>query len=287
MIAWLNAVARDCCLPDDALGRAGIGGVAMGLREGLMALTIILVAAAPPPPAAAQTQQAANESAPKSWTMAAEVLARLETIKDYRALSALYDRKVAADSNWLQSAEGRAVDAQLKSWRRDAAAAVIVDDKDARILRYSIGGATVTDPGVSVADLEKSLPYRHTIAEAIAQNIMTIPLDPKVRAALAAANADCDAYNNLFLQFKERQARVLHETERVNALKPLPDTDAALCHAALELMMHANSVWMNPEPACFANKALMDDFAETVHSASKRAWQLAQAFCSDAEMRRP
>jgi len=105
--------------------------------------------------------------------MAAEVLAHLEEIKAYRELSALYNRKVTADSNWLQSAEGRAVDAQLKNWRSDAAATVIVDDKEGRILRYSIGGVIVRDSGIAAADLESSPAYRQTIAEAIAQNIMT------------------------------------------------------------------------------------------------------------------
>jgi tetratricopeptide (TPR) repeat protein len=117
--------------------------------------------------------QTPNESTPKSWTMAAEVLAHLEATKDYRELSALYNRKVAADLNWLQSAEGRAVDAQLKNWRSDAAATVIVDDKEGRILRYSVGGVIVRDPGIAAADLERSPAYRQTIAEAIAQNIMT------------------------------------------------------------------------------------------------------------------
>ena len=135
----------------------------------------------------------ANESAPKSWTMAAEVLARLEATKDYRELSALYNRKVAADLNWLQSAEGRPVDAQLKNWRSDAAATVIVDDKEGRILRYSVGGVIVRDPGIAAADLEKSPAYRRTIAEAIAQNIMTSPLDPKVRAALATFRNEPEA----------------------------------------------------------------------------------------------
>jgi hypothetical protein len=159
----------------------------MRVREGFMAFTTILVAAAPPAPAMAETQQQiANESAPKSWTMAAEVLARLEATKNYRELSALYNSKVAADTNWLQSAEGRAVDAQLKTWRRDAAATAIADDKDGRTLRYSVGGVVVRDAGVAAADLEKSPAYRRTIAEAIAQNILTSPLDPNVRAALAA-----------------------------------------------------------------------------------------------------
>ncbi len=102
----------------------------------------------------------------------------------------------------------------------------------------------------------------------------------------APANADCDAYNKKFLQFKELQDRALHETERVKALKPLPQTDTGLCRAALELMMHANLVWMNPEPTCFENKAKMDDFADKVHSVSTGAWELAQTFCSDAEMGR-
>src|SRR5262249_58357119 len=84
--------------------------------------------------------KAPNESAPKSGTMAADVLAHLEATKDYRQLSALYNRKTAANLDWLRSAEGRAVDAQLKNWRRDAGATGIVDAKEGRILRYSVGG---------------------------------------------------------------------------------------------------------------------------------------------------
>lgn len=137
--------------------------------------------------ACSQPHRAAAAPAPKPGTMAAEVLAHLEATKGYRELSALYNKKVAADSHWPQSAEGRAVDAQLKNWRRDAGATVIVDGKEGRFLRYSVGGVTVTDAGVAVADLEKSLPYKRTIAEAIAQNILTSPVDPKVQAALATA----------------------------------------------------------------------------------------------------
>ncbi|HEY1474200.1 MAG TPA: hypothetical protein VGF53_08970 [Pseudolabrys sp.] len=137
--------------------------------------------------------KAANEPAPKSGAMAAEVLAHLEATKNYGALSALYKRKVAANSDWLQSAEGRAVDAQLKNWRSDAAATVIVDDKEGRILRYSVGGVIVRDTGIAAADLERSPAYRQTIAEAIAQNIMTSPLDPKVRAALASVPNESEA----------------------------------------------------------------------------------------------
>lgn len=129
--------------------------------------------------------KAVNEPVPKPGTMAADVLARLEATKDYGKLSALYVRKVAANQDWLQSAEGRALDAQLRSWRRDAAATTIVDGKKGRVLQYSVGGVAVTDEGIAAADLDKSPAYRHTIAEAIAQNIVTSPLDPKVQAALA------------------------------------------------------------------------------------------------------
>lgn len=127
-----------------------------------------------------------NAPVPKPGTMAADVLARLEATKDYGKLSALYVRRVAANQDWLQSAEGRALDAQLKNWRRDAAATAIVDGKKGRILQYSVGGVVVTDDGIAAADLDKNPAYRQTIAEAIAQNIVTSPLDPKVQAALAA-----------------------------------------------------------------------------------------------------
>jgi len=101
------------------------------------------------------------------------------------------------------------------------------------------------------------------------------------------ANADCDAYNKRFLQFKQLQASAVHELDRVNALKPLPHTDTGLCRAALSLMTHANVLWMNPEPTCFENKAQIDQFVEKIHSLSKDAYDLALSFCSEAEMRRP
>jgi tetratricopeptide (TPR) repeat protein len=136
-------------------------------------------------------------------SMAAEVLARLETTEDYRKLSELYNRKVAAGSNWLQSAEGLAVDAQLKNWRNDAAATAIVDAKEGRILRYSIGGVIVTDAGIAEADLEKNPAYRRTMSEAIAQNILTSPRDPKVQTALATAgSAHAAASDNFCAQIQ-------------------------------------------------------------------------------------
>jgi tetratricopeptide (TPR) repeat protein len=127
----------------------------------------------------------ANEAAPKSWTMAALVLAHLEATKDYKDLSALYE-KIAADRDWARSAQGRAVDAQLKNWRSDAAAAVIVEDNGVRVLRFSIGGRVMTGEGILVPDLEKSQAYRETMADGIAYNIITSRLDPIAMVALAA-----------------------------------------------------------------------------------------------------
>jgi hypothetical protein len=102
----------------------------------------------------------------------------------------------------------------------------------------------------------------------------------------APAHADCDAYNKKFLKFKELQKRVLHEVARVEALKPLPETDTGLCRAALDLMMQANLIGLAPEPTCFENKAQMDGFADQVHAVSKESWTIAQTFCSDEDMRR-
>jgi hypothetical protein len=151
----------------------------------MVACLIVAAGALSPAPVTAQTRQpaAADEAALKSWTMAALVLAHLEATKDYRDLSALYE-KIAANPNWARSAQGRAVDAQLRKWRSDAAAAVIVEAKGGRVLRYSIGGTIITDEDIRAADLEKSPAYRETMADAIAHKILTSPRDPKAMVAL-------------------------------------------------------------------------------------------------------
>jgi hypothetical protein len=145
----------------------------------IVACSIVAAAAVSSAPAAAQTQQQS-----KSWTMAALVLAHIEANRDYKDLSALYE-KIAVDPNWVRSAQGRAVDAQLKNWRSDAAAAVIVEAKGVLVLRYSIGGRIITDEDIRAADLEKSPAYRETIADGIAHKIITSPRDPMAMVALA------------------------------------------------------------------------------------------------------
>jgi hypothetical protein len=102
----------------------------------------------------------------------------------------------------------------------------------------------------------------------------------------APASADCDAYNERFLQFKEIEATAQHELERVNALKSLPKTDDGLCHAALALMTHGNSLWESPEPTCFENKAQMDEFVGKIHSLTTDAIKVAQLYCTEAEIPR-
>ena len=167
-----------------------IGEMAMRFLRQLnviVACLIVAGGAVSPAPATAQTRQqtAANEAPPQPWSMAALVFAHLEATRDYKDLSALYKKWVAADANWARSGEGRAVDAQLENWRRDAAAPVIVEAKGVRVLRYSVGGRIVTDEGIRAADLEKSPAYRETMADGIARKIITSPRDPRAMVALA------------------------------------------------------------------------------------------------------
>jgi len=103
----------------------------------------------------------------------------------------------------------------------------------------------------------------------------------------AASHADCDAYNKRFLKFNELKSSYAREMERVGAMKSLPQTDAALCHAALALAPQGNSLWMVPEPTCFETKAQMDAFAEQLHAMTTSVWKIARAFCPDAEKPRP
>jgi tetratricopeptide (TPR) repeat protein len=171
----------------------------------------------------------------KTDEMAVVVLAHLERVKDYQELSALYAKRSTADVNWLRGDEGQAIDAQLKSWRKDAAAVSIIHGKIGRELQYSIGGMVVTDAGIAVADLEKSSAYRETIAEAIAQNIMTSPLDAKVMAALAAFRNEPAAHEAVSkgLQAAHEQNWQLAIDDFQTARKLTPDAPELLGYLGL------------------------------------------------------
>jgi hypothetical protein len=118
-------------------------------------------------------------------TMADAVLQHLAGIGDYRDLQAaaalLHEQ---GQTGWAAGDEATALLQRLDALRADAAATSVVENPDGRALQYSLGGHQVVDPGISVAGLEKSLPYRSSMAEAIAQNILAYPPEAKTEAAL-------------------------------------------------------------------------------------------------------
>jgi hypothetical protein len=122
---------------------------------------------------------------------------------------------------------------------------------------------------------------------AMRANIFLIAMSAFAACLPASARADCDAYNKRFLKYKELEVHAFDEIKRVDAMKPQPKTDVGLCRAALAVMANGNVVAFNPEPTCFENKAQMDAFTDKVRSAALAAFKLAQAYCTDAEMRRP
>jgi len=101
------------------------------------------------------------------------------------------------------------------------------------------------------------------------------------------SHAECDGYNTRFLKFNELKSQLAREMDRVQAMKPLPDADAALCHAAIPVGQWGNLLWRAPEPTCFQDKAQMDAFADKIRSMTEAAWDLAKTFCPDAEKPRP
>lgn len=121
--------------------------------------------------------------AEKRATMADEVLQHLTALADYRELQALFDEN-ATQHGWTTSDEGTAISQRLAMLRSDAVATTVVKGPDGILFQYCIGGQKVTDSGIAVHDLERSKAYRSTIAEAIAQNIVTTPPDAKVQSAL-------------------------------------------------------------------------------------------------------
>ncbi len=121
--------------------------------------------------------------ASKRATMADEVLQHLTALADYRDIQTIYDEN-ATQHGWTASDEGTAISQRLAMLRSDAVATTVVKGPDGSLFQYCIGGQKVTDLGIAVADLERSKAYRSTIAEAIAQNIVTTPSDAKVQSAL-------------------------------------------------------------------------------------------------------
>ena len=115
--------------------------------------------------------------------MAREVLGHLTALPDYEDLQALYDEK-QTEAGWGAGDEGTAVTRRLELYLSDASKTMVVTTGSERALQYCINGFKVLDDGIAVSDLESSPAYRSTIAEAIAQNILTSPVDPKVQAAL-------------------------------------------------------------------------------------------------------
>ncbi len=96
-------------------------------------------------------------------------------------------------------------------------------------------------------------------------NIILVAMTTFATAWLPSpASADCDAFNKQFLKFNDLKSAYAREMNRIDAMKPLPTTDVALCRAALALGPYGNLIWMAPEPTCFENKAQMDAFANQV-----------------------
>jgi len=136
-------------------------------------------------PAWAQLSERPDAVAPaaKRTTLGDEVLRHLTAVASYRELQTLYDEN-ATQNGWTASDEGAAVSQWLAMLRSNALATTTVKVADGRVLQYFVGGETVTDTGISGADLERDEGFRQMIADVIARNIASNPPDANVRAAL-------------------------------------------------------------------------------------------------------
>ena len=115
--------------------------------------------------------------------IADEVFRHLARTDQYVDLLALYNEKKGL-ACWIAGAEGAAVAKRFAMLRADAASPTVIKTEGGRMLQYTIGGQKVADQGIAVYELEKSSDYRGQIAEAIAQNILSNPAEPKLQAAL-------------------------------------------------------------------------------------------------------
>ena len=143
---------------------------AMGFLPDALAWSQLTPAAEP---VAEQSSTEATPLADETATMADLVLrhlAKIEAYRDLQAAAALMTEQVQA--GWVAGDDLTVVVKRLDSLRTDAAATTIVKTPEGRVVQYSVSGIKVMDAGISAADLDKSIPYRSTIADAIAQNIM-------------------------------------------------------------------------------------------------------------------
>lgn len=130
------------------------------------------------------------ETAPGDVQLGAEVLAKVRSLPEYVTVSTLYAEKSQTDPNWPASDEGHAVGQYLQTMRTDAQSAVFKKGVDGKVvLKYSVGGNTVSDEGVRAEDIENNPEQRESIVTALAQNIVGAPRPMKVAEFLKQTSA--------------------------------------------------------------------------------------------------
>ena len=108
-----------------------------------------------------------------------------------------------------------------------------------------------------------------------------------VMAASPAHAAVCDPFAKYHAFYAAEVQASVKELQRVEAMKPKPRQDAALCLALRKALRDTPYFVASPDRSCFQTDQQMADFVAHARDYGTNAATLVGLYCSDADMKRP
>ena len=108
-----------------------------------------------------------------------------------------------------------------------------------------------------------------------------------VIAASPARAAVCDPFAKYHAFYAAEVQASAKELQRVDAMKPKPQHDAAVCLALRKALRDTPYFVANADRSCFQTDQQMEDYKANAHKYGLNAATLVGTYCSDADMKRP
>lgn len=105
--------------------------------------------------------------------------------------------------------------------------------------------------------------------------------------AASPAHAICDPFAKMHAFYAAEMQASVKELQRVDAMKPKPKHDAALCLALRKALRDTPYFVANPDRSCFQTDQQMAEFVALADKYGMNAATLVGLYCSDADMKRP
>jgi hypothetical protein len=104
--------------------------------------------------------------------------------------------------------------------------------------------------------------------------------------AAAPAHAICDPFAKMHAFYAAEMQDSVKELQRVDAMKPKPKHDAALCLALRKALRDTPYFVAFPDRSCFQTDQQMAEFVAQADKYGTNAATLVGLYCSDAELKR-